>query len=137
MLDPVAPDVSTVPPSHFEEHPVKEGGSDRPRVNLPKPYQEPPEADAEQASGSGSKGKGKEKETETEPPVAPVEPAPRWEPDKVITNKGDHKYYLDIVRSIKRHMVAESDQDIRTAEEDFKAQFTTAGRMIQRGEHAT
>lgn len=126
LIDPEAPDVSTIPLSAVEEHPANEGKSNRPLVNLPSlPRQEP--------VSSPESSKGKEKETVSSVTPAPPRPTPLWEP-KIDLDTGDHDYYIQIMRSVKKYMIAKDDKDAKA--KVYKEEFLRASMLVKPGEYS-
>ncbi|KAK7753631.1 hypothetical protein SLS62_004489 [Diatrype stigma] len=124
LNDPAAPDVSTLPISAIEEHPVSERLPGKPVVNLPSRGQPAPGASQEPSSSEGRL------ETDTGTGPLPILPVLRWEPHKAITDAKDMQYYVDIMRSIKRHLIAESETDIQETEEAYKGALLGVEQVV-------
>ncbi|KAI0006551.1 hypothetical protein F4779DRAFT_595996 [Xylariaceae sp. FL0662B] len=131
--EPEAPDVSTVPSSAIEDHPVREGASSRPRVNLPTLSQPQPVPDAG-CEPQCSKGKQKEIVSDPEPaPVpAPAVPVAKWEPEKVIKNESDRASYVTVLRKIKIYIIGGDQVDIKASENTYKAAVLAACDRLRR-----
>lgn len=99
-------------------------------MKLPAPSQGHPALDTAQEP-SNSKGS---RETVADTGPVPVVPVLRWEPHKAITNARELDYYVVIVRSIKRHLVAESNTDIQETEKEYKGALLEVEQVVPTGE---
>ncbi|KAI1081468.1 hypothetical protein F5B20DRAFT_65801 [Whalleya microplaca] len=121
--EPEAPDVSTVPTSTIDSHPVYEGTPSRPRVNLPVSSQQQSVPDTSHGP-EDSKGEQTEAVSDTVP--TPVVPQAKWQPEKDITSKGDYEYYLGVLRKVKTYIIGGKNINIKVSEDAYKAEIIAA-----------